>query len=180
MLQICVDDDLELRTLVPDDTEEMVRVVTGSQAHLAEFLPWADGPWTTQDARVFIDKARAECERGIKVHTGIWYLGKLAGHLSLTSIAPRHKAEVAGWVAADISGKGVMGRSVSAMAEYAFTVLELQRLLLRCRTDNAKSIRMARRVGFRPEGWEEMSEHRGDIFYDKFRFALLARDWRRS
>lgn len=180
MIEIRVDQDLALRTLVPSDAEEMARVVTDGREYLAEFLSWADKPWTVQDAQEFIGKAQADCGRGEKVHAGMWHQDGLVGHISLTSIVPRHKAELSGWVAANVTGQGIMTRSTRAMTEYAFTVLELERVLIRCRADNVKSARMARRVGYRLEGWEEMSERRGDVFYDKYRFALLARDWRRS
>jgi ribosomal-protein-alanine N-acetyltransferase len=75
-------------------------------------------------------------------------------------------------------GKGLMGEALAAVLRFGFEELGLHRIWAMTHPENARSIRVLERAGFKREG------HLRDYYIDKERFvdrliyALLEGDWR--
>jgi ribosomal-protein-alanine N-acetyltransferase len=67
---------------------------------------------------------------------------------------------------------------LTKVIDYAFTKLKLHRLEAKIQPDNRKSIRLARRLGFRLEGYSPRYPKINGRWRDHERWAILADDWR--
>jgi ribosomal-protein-alanine N-acetyltransferase len=74
-------------------------------------------------------------------------------------------------------GKGYATEAMRALMAYGFATLNLHRIFLDIDPDNAPSIRLAERCGFRKEGHFKQNFHRDGQYYDSVYYALLAEEW---
>ncbi|WP_400193563.1 GNAT family N-acetyltransferase [Hymenobacter sp. B81] len=82
---------------------------------------------------------------------GIWaaQTQQYLGDISLQPDTPRAQtAEVGYYLAAAAEGRGYAREALRHLADYAFQQLGTQKLILRCRTENARSQRTAEAAGF--------------------------------
>jgi len=78
--------------------------------------------------------------------------GDLLAMISLEVVAVRQAGEIGYWCAPWARGRGVMSAAVRLVRDWAFNVLELERLELTTDVDNIGSQRVALAAGFRREG----------------------------
>ena len=79
----------------------------------------------------------------------IAYKDKLIGTIDLHFIHPKvKKAEIGYWVHADYTQKGVASKAVRALCQYAFEVLELNKLTIMADVRNIGSNKVAQNCGF--------------------------------
>ena len=63
------------------------------------------------------------------------------------------------------------------VVDHAFGALELNRVEIRCASDNTKSRAIPVRLGFKEEGMLRQTERVGERLVDQVVYGLLARDW---
>lgn len=76
------------------------------------------------------------------------------------------------------TGQGIMTEAMTAIIQYAFDVMKVNRIEALVSPRNKRSLRLVRRLGFRKEGTLREHDFYNDKFTDDFLFALLKRDWR--
>jgi len=75
------------------------------------------------------------------------------GHVMLHTFAWRHKrAEVGYWLVPGARGKGVGTAAVSLLVDWAFTILDLDRVEITTTPDNEAARALGRSLGFSEEG----------------------------
>jgi ribosomal-protein-alanine N-acetyltransferase len=82
------------------------------------------------------------------------------------------------YVGAAFAGRGYMTEALGLALEYAFRRLGLHRVEADIEPDNAESIRLARRAGFRREGLSRRYLKLRGRWRDHERWAILAEEWR--
>ena len=70
-----------------------------------------------------------------------------------------------------------MTASCRSLINYAFTILNLNRVVITCATANERSCAIPLRLGFTHEGIARDAEWLYDRFVDHDLYALLRRDW---
>ncbi len=76
------------------------------------------------------------------------------------------------------TGQGMMTEAMSAMIQYAFGVMKVNRIEALVSPRNKGSLGLVRRLGFRKEGTLREHDFYKGRFVDDFLFALLKSDWR--
>jgi len=76
-------------------------------------------------------------------------------------------------------GQGLMHEAISEILEYAFEVMELNRVVAEIHGDNRPSLNVAQRLGFALEGVQREAGRWQNEFHDLQLWSLLATDWRR-
>jgi ribosomal-protein-alanine N-acetyltransferase len=76
------------------------------------------------------------------------------------------------------SGQGIMTEAMTAIIQYAFEVMKVNRIEALVSTRNKGSLGLVRRLGFRKEGTLREHDFYNGKFTDDFLFSLLKRDWR--
>lgn len=93
---------------------------------------------------------------------------------------PTLGGELGYWIHSGYGGRGLMTEAGAAVIEFGFEKIGLHRLQLEAGTENAASIKVAEKLGFKREGIARESCRGAFNFYDTFRFGLLASDPRPS
>lgn len=178
MFTLRVDDDIQLTLRTQDDAEEFFRLTDANRAYLRPWLPWVDYTKTVEDTAEYIRKCQTDYHAGTTIDVGIKYQGEWVGSVGLNDISKEHrKAEIGYWLDKAAQGKGIMTRAVQALVDYGFRELNLNRVWLRCATDNEKSAAVPRRLGFAHEGILRQNEWMNDHFEDDMVWSLLRSEW---
>lgn len=103
---------------------------------------------------------------------------RLVGWAQLEIDSRARSAEVGYWLDADFVGRGLVTRTVTAMLDYAFGPLGLERVGLEAVSDNTRSRNVAQRLGFTQEGTLREAAAFPHERRDRVVHGLLAREWR--
>jgi RimJ/RimL family protein N-acetyltransferase len=118
------------------------------------------------------------------VHLAIGLVGRVEpiGFLHLALIERAHRRCRLGIVIGekDLWGHGYGHQAVVQAVDYAFDVLDLDRITAEVFGDNPRSVRLLEGVGFVREGVMRESLHRDGRRIDELIFGLLRRDWIRG
>ena len=104
----------------------------------------------------------------------IYYQNQFVGLVGLKDAdAANRKIEIGYWLSENYQKKGIMTRACHAMVDYAFDVLEINRVQLKAAAGNKKSQQVAERLGFKREGIERDGELHSCGYVDLIIFSLL-------
>lgn len=81
-------------------------------------------------------------------------------------------------IARDCAHQGYMREAVTAVLNYGFDEMKLHRVQAETHPDNAASIALAARLGFRFEGVHREQAFWGGRYHDLNCYSLLDREWR--
>jgi ribosomal-protein-alanine N-acetyltransferase len=105
--------------------------------------------------------------------------GRIAGIVNVSEIVrgPLQSAFLGYYGTAGCVGRGLMREAVGWVVGHCFTEIGLHRLEANIQPENAASLALARRLGFRREGFSPRYLMIGGAWRDHERWALLAEDW---
>ena len=130
---------------------------TGKQAKQGHMLPWAlayDPDWP-QRPRFLADT-------------------RLIGQVTVSNITygSARSASVGYWIDHHYAGRGIVPVAVALAADYCWQVLRLHRVEICIRPENAPSLRVVEKLGFREEGMRPRFLHINGDWRDHRVFAL--------
>jgi [ribosomal protein S5]-alanine N-acetyltransferase len=104
--------------------------------------------------------------------------GRLVGQMHLFGIAwgSFRSASAGYWVAQSVAGQGIMPLALAAACDHAFIGLRLHRVEVNIRPENAASLRVVEKLGFRDEGLRPRYLHIAGQWRDHRSFALTSED----
>ena len=167
--------ELLLRPWRDDDLDELTAALQE-----AEVRRWNDpGSFTRDDVRSVLARRR-DWSAGTQAAFAVVAAagGGLLGSVSLHEIDREHgDAEVGYWTVAAARGRGVAVRAVLAVCSWAFTDLQLDRIVLLHAVENVASGRVAAKAGFTLEGRLRRSHRYGDgAKHDELLWSRLSDD----
>jgi ribosomal-protein-alanine N-acetyltransferase len=167
-----------LRPAIAADYSAWARLREQSRAFLA---PW-EPTWPSDDLTrsAFRRRLRRQAE-DIAADESFAFLifestsDELLGGLTLGGIrrGVAQAATLGYWMGAPNAGKGRMTRAVAAVVRFGFDTLRLHRIEAACIPDNASSIALLERNGFRREGFARAYLKINDAWRDHVLLALL-------
>lgn len=120
-----------------------------------DFPDRASSVHSTRDAELFITEKSRQWKGREAFHFGIWEREgeRYAGEICLRSIDWRvPRADIGYYLCQRFERKGIMVEALRKMIPFAFDVLHLRKMQIRCAVSNVRSRKVAERCGFRPEG----------------------------
>ena len=179
MFSLRIDDDLELRLLEERHAEALSALSDQNRAYLRLWMPWVDQSRTVEDRRNFIKRSLEQFANNDGFAAGIWFRGRLAGVIGIHRIDRLNRTTSIGyWLGSSFQGRGIMTRACRALVDCAFNELGLNRVEIRCATENRKSRAISERLGFTQEGVIRQAEWLYDHFVDHVVYGMLAGEWR--
>ncbi len=173
-----VDEEITLRLLDEADAPELFYLIDHSRDYLREWLAWIDDTKTVVDSKKFIKASMKLFEERIGLNLGIFFKGKLAGIVGFNSFDWTNRIGVIGyWLGSNFQGNGIMTRAVTALIDYGFNVLGLNRIEIRAAYENERSRAIPERLGFQYEGQVRQGEWLYDHFVDLIIYGMLEAEW---
>ncbi len=141
--------------------------------------PWIVAPATTDAYAVYLKRCRRTSVRSfyICIKDG----GGLAGVVNITEIVGGlfQSAYLGFYAFAPTNRKGYMRDGLGLVFDRAFGEMGLHRLEANIQPENAASIALVKRLGFRLEGFSPKFLKIGGRWRDHERWAILADEWRK-
>lgn len=106
------------------------------------------------------------------------YDGEIAGQLNVWGIArgSLSSATIGYWVSERFAGRGITPTAVALATDVCFTELQLHRMEICIRPENAASLRVVQKLGFRYEGLRRRYIHIDGDWRDHYAFALTVEE----
>lgn len=123
------------------------------------------------------DQARA-ARQGTGFSFGVELDGVLVGHLTISGVTwgSLRGATIGYWIGERWAGRGLMPRAVALAGDFCFFSLKLHRVEINIRPENAPSLRVVAKLGFRDEGVRERFLHIDGVWADHRTFALTSEE----
>ncbi|HSI33444.1 MAG: GNAT family N-acetyltransferase [Phycisphaerae bacterium] len=170
--------DAELRPLDLAQVEPLWELVDANRERLRQWFAWVDADRSVDDIAKFVKSAMERHARDEGLTAVIHYQGRAVGAIDFHDWRPVHRYTAIGyWLAASAEGKGLMTAAVTAMVDYAFTERGMNRVEIRCATQNERSRVVPRRLGFVEEGTMRQAELLYDRYNDLVVYAMLRAEW---
>jgi len=127
-------------------------------------------------------KFNANCRRtGTSYEFGIFEKStdRLVGNIGIVNVNSRCRhATLAYYVHPDFWNKGIATEAGKIILDYAFGILEMNRVGAVCMVDNHASRRVLDKLGFEFEGIARQEIMKDGIYYDVAHYGLLSEDYR--
>lgn len=169
---------IALRRFRETDADAVFDLVRKNENHL-RFMQWITADYSPEMAREFI-AASAEAElNGDSLTFGIFREEDLIGVIGFVYFdRTARKTELGYWIDADEEGKGIISAAVRELIGWAFGIEKMNRIEIRCSTENIRGSAVPKRLGFSLEAHLRQSEFRHGVLVDFFVFGLLADEWK--
>jgi ribosomal-protein-alanine N-acetyltransferase len=118
---------------------------------------------------------RAEARAGRALPFVVTYDGALVGQVTVSGITRGSlcSAQIGYWVDSAMAGRGVIPTAVAMAVDHCFGPVGLHRIEINIRPENAASLRVVEKLGFRDEGLRRRLLHIDGDWRDHRSFALL-------
>lgn len=123
-----------------------------------------------------VRRLRAEAREGRGLPFALTYEGRFVGQLTVGGIARGSlmSGYIGYWVDQAVAGRGVVPTAVALATDHCFTEVGLHRIEINIRPENAASLRVVEKLGFRPEGMRLRYLHIDGGWRDHLAFALCS------
>jgi ribosomal-protein-serine acetyltransferase len=156
----------------------MYQLINRSREHLRSWLPWVDGVTSEDDVKAFINISLDQVESGRGAHYALFHQGKMAGVTGFHPIDwPNRNAEIGYWLGEEFLGKGIVTRAAGILLHEGFCELGLNRIEIRCATENVRSRAVAKRLGMFYEGTLREEEWLYNRYVDHAVYSILKREY---
>lgn len=181
MFSFKVDDELSLELIQQHQKEELFRLIDRNREHLRKWLLWVDKRKSAEDLEPIIPFWIRNYADNNGFDAGLRYKGELVGMVGLHYIDLKNKTTSIGYfLSEEAQGKGIVTRTISALLDYLFDELKLNRVLIQCAANNEKSKAVPERLGFVNEGITREGQWLYDHYEDLMNYSLLSNDWVRK
>jgi ribosomal-protein-alanine N-acetyltransferase len=173
-----VQGDISIRPIRLRDSRVLERELLANRSWLRKWE--ATNPYAPMsfDVRASIRSLLNNAREGAGVPFIIEYRGELAGQLNVSSIAygSLSSATIGYWVAERFAGRNLTPTAVALATDHCFFSLGLHRMEICIRPENAPSLRVVEKLGFRYEGLRRRYIHINGDWRDHFCFALTVEE----
>ena len=166
---------LAIRPYTRSDVESLYEAIAESVREISPWLPWCHAGYSMDESRTWIEHCLAAWEQQAEYNFAIVSAaGRILGGCGLNQLRKEHRiANLGYWVRTSAAGGGVAPRAVRKLAAFAFRQTELARLEIVVDLNNARSQRVAEKVGALREGICHDRLYAYGASHDAMIYALL-------
>lgn len=174
---ITIDNTLKLELITENHAQSIFEMVDANRAHLRTWLPFVDRMQTVEFAQNFVKGTmQRNCERSEFAFV-IVEKEKVIGRIGVYKIDNQNKiGEIGYWIVEGFQGKGIVTKSCKAIIDFCFSDLQLNRIEIKCGTENVKSKTIPEKLNFTKEGVIRQGELLYGAFIDLNLYSLLKSD----
>lgn len=140
------------------------------------------GPWpdrhTPAAFAAMLRVLRREARAGRALPFAVVLSGRMVGQLTVSTVVrgAYQSASIGYWIDEQAAGRGVMPTAVALAVDHCFGPVGLHRVEVSIRPENASSLRVVDKLGFRQEGRHDRMLYIDGQWRDHLCFALTAED----
>jgi ribosomal-protein-serine acetyltransferase len=173
-MTIHVNDAVQLALIAPAHAQAVYDLVVANRDYLRPWLGWVDNMKDIGFIEYFIRNCEQHHLDGTDHAFVILENGTVLGRIGIYKIDTHNRiGEIGYWIAADAQGRGIITQACQAMIGYCFDTLQLNRIEIKCATENVKSQAIPERLGFVQEGILRQAEFLHGRFVDLVLYAMV-------
>ena len=162
---INIDENIKIELINENHSQPIFDIVDKNRIHLRQWLPFVDKMQTVEFAENFVKGTMQRNKDGNEFAFVIIENDKVIGRIGVYKIDGQNKiGEIGYWLAENLQGKGIITKSCKALIDFCFSDLQLNRIEIKCGTENFKSKTIPEKLNFTREG----VIREGELLYDKF------------
>ncbi|WP_415909052.1 GNAT family N-acetyltransferase [Oleiharenicola sp. Vm1] len=168
---------LVLRALDLTDAPAVQRLAGAREVAQATALiphPYPDG---VAEQWIATHAAEWAAHRGLSLAVTLKPTGELIGAIGLTFATAHARAELGYWIGVPFWRHGFATEAATALTDFGFRVLGLNRVQAHHYASNPASGRVLLKVGMRREGTSPRMMRKNERFEDVVFYGVLRRDW---
>lgn len=176
-MNLIIQHNLKLELIDDHHSKPLFTMLSSDKLYLREWMPWVDSQQSEDDTVRFIQHARKRHELQNGFECAIMIDDTLVGIIGVHGIDHRNKkCSIGYWLGEGYQGQGFMTKSCQALIDYCYDTLDLNRIEIRCATNNVKSQGIPKRLHFIHEGTMRQAEFLNGAFVDQHLYAKLKAD----
>jgi ribosomal-protein-alanine N-acetyltransferase len=170
--------DVRLRVARMKDAKALERLILGNRDWLRRWEATNPTGPNSFDIRGMVRSLLRQFDAQETIPFVIEVDGQVVGQVNVSNIvfSSLSSAIVGYWIAPEVAGRGVTPTAVALACDYMFTALGLHRIEIAIRPENAASLRVVSKLGFRYEGLKERYIHINGAWRDHYQFALTSEE----
>lgn len=177
-MKIPVDDTISLEFLEEIHAGSLLNLVNANRAYLREWLPWVDHMQTVANFTQYIIETNKRAADETDFGYAIIIDKNIVGRMGIHHISRQNKVgEIGYWLANGLQGRGIITKCCKALIDHGFTVLDLNRIEIKCGVGNTKSMAIPEKLKFKQEGILRQAEWLNGKFIDLYLYAMLKEEW---
>jgi ribosomal-protein-serine acetyltransferase len=171
---IAINDNIRIELIDVNHDQSIFQMVDKNRTHLRTWLPFVDKMQTIEFAENFIKGTMQRNKEGQEYAFVIIENETVIGRIGIYKIDAQNKiGEIGYWIIENKQGQGIVTKACKAIINFCFSDLQLNRIEIRCGTENSKSKAIAEKLNFTHEGIIREGEQLYDRFIDLDLYALL-------
>ncbi|MBN2823982.1 MAG: GNAT family N-acetyltransferase, partial [Campylobacterales bacterium] len=180
-----IDNDIRLEHTHAHHAQDIFNLVSkeANRELFRQWLIWVDNTQSIEDTKAFIQSTLDNYAKGSEVNCSIVYQERLVGNVALLGMRNSNgvaKGELGYWLDGEYHGKGIMSKAVQKMVAIGFEYYALDKIIIRCATQNRNSCNIPKRLGFVHEGILRADIRVGEQLQDGHIFSLLKDEYERA
>ncbi|RTY89129.1 GNAT family N-acetyltransferase [Flavobacterium sp. GT3R68] len=164
-MEIKIDENLRIELINESHSQAIFNMVDQNRTHLREWLPFVDRMESVLFAENFVKGSMQRNKDGVEYAFVIIDHETVVGRIGVYKIDNQNKiGEIGYWLVENLQGKGIVTKTCKALIDFCFSELELNRMEIKCGTENHKSKTIPEKLNFTHEG----VIRQGELLFDKF------------
>lgn len=178
---IKISEKITLRILDIDDANELYTLVDKNRNYLRDWLPWLDINTNVEQSEAFIKDVIQQPNKDRSFQCGVFCKDTLVGMCGFHPINFVNNSVTIGyWISKDMMGKGIITQCTKYFINYAFEILNLNKVCIPVAEKNLKSRAVSERLGLLNEGLERDAEILYGKYINHIRYSILRSEWRNT
>lgn len=174
-----IDDKISIELIEEKHAASIFNMVNENRNHLRPWLPFVDKMQTAHFAQNFVTGTIQRNQEGREYACVIFSDNRMVGRIGVYKIdASNGVGEIGYWLIEAFQGQGIVTKSCRVLIDFCFHHLNLNRIEIRCGTENVKSKQVAEKLNFTKEGVIRQGELLYDRYIDLNLYSLLKSDRR--
>jgi ribosomal-protein-serine acetyltransferase len=174
---INIDENIKIELINENHSQPIFDIVDKNRIHLRQWLPFVDRMQTFEFAENFVKGTMQRNKDGNEFAFVIIENDKVIGRIGVYKIDGQNKiGEIGYWLAENLQGKGIITKSCKGLIDFCFKDLNLNRLEIKCGTENIKSQTIPHRLKFIKEGVLRQAELVHEKYIDLYLYSLCKND----
>ncbi|MFZ1227139.1 MAG: GNAT family N-acetyltransferase [Saprospiraceae bacterium] len=173
-MKLEVNESIELMLLNESHAPEIYNLAKDNREYLSQWLTWPPFMESQDFIANFIKGSMDRNSRGEEYGFSIFYNNVIVGRIGVHKIDLHNRiGEIGYWIGAEYEGKGIMMQSCESIVEFCFHFLKLNRIEIKCGTENYKSQNIPKKLNFSEEGIIREGEFLRTGYIDLYLYSLL-------
>ncbi|QDP84271.1 GNAT family N-acetyltransferase [Chryseobacterium sp. SNU WT5] len=177
-MKINIEENVRLELTAKKHAQFLYDAVNDNREHLSVFLPWIENMQSVDDFENYVKSCESLYKQEKEVSFVIILNEKLVGRIGLHHLNLQNKNGAIGyWLIKDAEGQGIISKCCKKLIDYGFNELGLNRIEIKCASENNRSQAIPQRFNFTKEGIMRQAEFVNESFLDIILYSILKSEW---